>query len=97
MQVVWRNYIQAMRQAGFSAVVGVYVASGLLTYGASQGTPLLAPMNLHTTGILAVTITPAHDTLAPQRGAMHACMFMHVYISLHMFTSMSLCMHVLRI
>ncbi len=36
-QVVWRNYIQAMRQAGFGAEVGVYVASGLLTYGASQG------------------------------------------------------------
>ncbi len=41
MQVVWRNYLKAMRQAGFSAGVGVYVASGLLTYGASQGTPLL--------------------------------------------------------
>jgi len=36
-QVVWRKYIQAMRQAGFGAGVGVYVASGLLTYGASQG------------------------------------------------------------
>ncbi|KAK9827655.1 hypothetical protein WJX81_004166 [Elliptochloris bilobata] len=34
--VIWHNYIQAMSQAGFSAGVGVYVASGLLTYGASQ-------------------------------------------------------------
>ncbi len=37
VQVVWRNYIQAMRQAGFGLGVGVYVASGLLTYGANEG------------------------------------------------------------
>lgn len=39
MQVIWSNYIDAMRQAGFSSGTGVYVASGLLTYGASQGNP----------------------------------------------------------
>ncbi len=59
MQVVWRNYVHAMREAGFSAGVGVYVASGLLTYGASKGSPLLAQMNLSTTGVPAVTVTPA--------------------------------------
>ncbi|KAK9827681.1 hypothetical protein WJX81_007940 [Elliptochloris bilobata] len=33
---LWHSYIQAMKQANFSAGVSVYVASGLLTYGASQ-------------------------------------------------------------
>ncbi len=76
MQVVWRNYIQAMRQAGFGAGVGVYVASGLLTYGASKGTPLLAPMHVPTSGFLTVTTMPAHDTSATAKGC-SACM--HVF------------------
>lgn len=36
-QVVWDRYVRAMQEANFSASVGMYVASGLLTYGASQG------------------------------------------------------------
>ncbi len=63
MQAVWRNYVQAMRQAGFSAGVGVYVASGLLTYGASQGAPLLAPMDLPTTACLPVQ---SHQRVSPR-------------------------------
>ena len=46
MQVIWNNYIDAMRQAGFSSSTGVFVASGLLTYGASQGN-LTALPSLH--------------------------------------------------
>lgn len=30
-------YIETMRRAGFDSEVGLYVASGLLTYGDSQG------------------------------------------------------------
>ena len=60
MQVVWNNYIQAMRQAGFSSAMGVYVASGLLTYGASQGahtisTPSMASVH-HTDQLLGLSI-----------------------------------------
>ena len=62
MQAVWRNYVQAMQQAGFSAGVGVYVASGLLTYGASQGAPLLAPEDLPTTACLLVQ---SHQRVSP--------------------------------
>lgn len=52
MQVIWNNYIHAMRQAGFSSGTGVYVASGLLTYGASQGTSLR---------ILPCMVSAVHD------------------------------------
>ena len=37
LQVVWHGYVQSMRQALFSADLGLYVASGLLTYGANDG------------------------------------------------------------
>ncbi len=36
-QVVWHGYVQAMRQAGFTGDLVLYVASGLLTYGANDG------------------------------------------------------------
>lgn len=36
-QVIWDRYVRAMQDAGFSDSIGVYVASGLLTYGASRG------------------------------------------------------------
>jgi len=36
-QVVWENYIDAMKLAGFNPDQGLYIASGLLTYGASEG------------------------------------------------------------
>lgn len=35
-QVVWHGYVQSMRQALFSPDLGLYVASGLLTYGAND-------------------------------------------------------------
>ncbi|KAK9844459.1 hypothetical protein WJX74_002810 [Apatococcus lobatus] len=34
--VVWHGYVQAMRQAGFTGDLVLYVASGLLTYGANE-------------------------------------------------------------
>ncbi|KAK9810163.1 hypothetical protein WJX72_005905 [[Myrmecia] bisecta] len=34
--VVWHGYVQAMRQAGFASDLVLYVASGLLTYGANE-------------------------------------------------------------
>ena len=37
VQVVWHGYVQAMRQAGFTGDLVLYVASGLLTYGANEG------------------------------------------------------------
>ena len=37
LQVVWHGYVQSMRQALFSPDLGLYVASGLLTYGANDG------------------------------------------------------------
>lgn len=37
LQALWNAYVQAMRQAGFSRDTPMYVASGLLTYGASDG------------------------------------------------------------
>ena len=45
VQVVWHNYVQAMRTAGFSQDVVLYGASGLLTYGANDGAALA---DLHT-------------------------------------------------
>jgi hypothetical protein len=36
-QVVWQGYISTMRSVGFNASTRVYVASGMLTYGASGG------------------------------------------------------------
>lgn len=78
MQVVWRNYLKAMRQAGFSAGVGVYVASGLLTYGASQGTPLLGSHEYACPWLLAVQsqrmITPA---LRRAVQCIHECLHMY--------------------
>ena len=38
-QVVWRGYVQSMLQAGFTSELVLYAASGLLTYGASDGMP----------------------------------------------------------
>ena len=43
MQVVWHNYIMAMQKAGFSPDLGLYAASGLLTYGASAGESSVLP------------------------------------------------------
>ena len=37
LQVVWEKYIEAMKLAGFDQDQGLYIASGLLTYGASAG------------------------------------------------------------
>lgn len=37
LQAVWNAYVGSMRQAGFTANVPMYVASGLLTYGANDG------------------------------------------------------------
>ncbi len=34
---MWNAYVGSMRQAGFTANVPMYVASGLLTYGANDG------------------------------------------------------------
>ena len=45
VKVVWHNYIMAMQKAGFSSNVGLYVASGLLTYGANDGELCLHPGN----------------------------------------------------
>ncbi len=39
VQVVWEKYIEAMQVAGFNPHQGLYIASGLLTYGASEGEP----------------------------------------------------------
>ena len=45
LQVVWHGYVQAMRQAGFSGDLVLYVASGLLTYGANEGAPQMPPIS----------------------------------------------------
>ena len=47
IQVVWANYVDAMKQAGFSAGQGLYIASGLLTYGANDGAPPPSTNPLH--------------------------------------------------
>ena len=74
LQVIWHNYIQAMRLAGFSAGVGVYVASGLLTYGARQG---MAPHLLRVGTMLQTVIRPVtHKTCAIMLGLLtllHSC------------------------
>ena len=44
---MWANYVDAMKQAGFSAGQGLYIASGLLTYGANDGAPCLSISTLH--------------------------------------------------
>ena len=44
VQVIWDRYVRAMQEARFSESVGVYIASGLLTYGASQGEKFLTPI-----------------------------------------------------
>ena len=38
VQVVWRGYVQSMLQASFTSDLVLYAASGLLTYGANDGT-----------------------------------------------------------
>ena len=86
MQAVWRKYVQAMRQAGFSAGVGVYVASGLLTYGASQGAPLLAPVDLPTNACLPVQ---SHQRVSPRNAkASDACM-PHMLERMHLYVRVS--------
>lgn len=42
-QAVWNAYVGSMRQAGFTADIPMYVASGLLTYGANDGALPCAP------------------------------------------------------
>ena len=37
LQVLWEGYAAAMQQAGFDNQTPLYAASGLLTYGATQG------------------------------------------------------------
>ena len=37
VQVLWQGYTAAMREAEFDESTPLYVASGLLTYGATQG------------------------------------------------------------
>lgn len=37
VQVVWRKYMETMHHATFDDQTDLYVASGLLTYGASDG------------------------------------------------------------
>ncbi len=37
LQALWNEYVQAMQRGGFSADTPMYVASGLLTYGANEG------------------------------------------------------------
>ena len=34
-QAIWDGYVSAMRSLGFNATTPIYVASGMLTYGAS--------------------------------------------------------------
>lgn len=43
MQVLWEGYAAAMQEAGFDDQTPLYAASGLLTYGATQGTLPPAP------------------------------------------------------
>jgi hypothetical protein len=38
-QVVWKGYISTMQSVGFNSTTRVYVASGMLTYGASGVQP----------------------------------------------------------
>ena len=47
VQVIWDRYVRAMQEARFSESVGVYVASGLLTYGASQGEGIAFDTRFH--------------------------------------------------
>ena len=37
VQVLWEGYAAAMQEAGFDDQTPLYAASGLLTYGATQG------------------------------------------------------------
>ena len=37
VQAIWDSYKDSMRQAGFQASSDLYIASGLLSYGASAG------------------------------------------------------------
>ena len=45
MQVLWEGYAAAMQEAGFNDQTPLFAASGLLTYGATQGT---LPVAVHT-------------------------------------------------
>ncbi len=45
-QAVWNAYVASMRQAGFKPDVPMYVASGLLTYGASDGEDVASSFEL---------------------------------------------------
>ncbi len=37
LQAVWNGYLGAMQAAGFASDLPLYVATGLLTYGANEG------------------------------------------------------------
>lgn len=57
MQAFWQNYVNAIRTAGLTSSLPLYAATGLLSYGAEDGTihhrPTLAPQLTH------------HDTTPP--------------------------------
>ena len=46
VQALWHGYATAMQKAEFDASVPLYAASGLLTYGATEGTALLFLISL---------------------------------------------------
>ena len=50
VQALWQGYATAMQKAEFAASVPLYAASGLLTYGATEGgaLPSLTSLLLHT-------------------------------------------------
>lgn len=47
VQVIWDRYVRAMQEARFTESVGVYIASGLLTYGANEGDNVLPSGSWH--------------------------------------------------
>ena len=61
LQVVWHNYIMAMQKAGFSGNLGLYVASGLLTYGASDGESSHLQLQSEAALNIGIQLPPEHD------------------------------------
>ena len=79
MQVVWAMYREAMRDAGFNSMAPLYVATGLLSYGAEQefqsGVNLLISHQLCSEVLYKEQYLPTFELQSrwPWLGCMHWC------------------------
>lgn len=61
IQVMWSNYVDTMREAGFNGGQGLYIASGLLTYGAKEGNYTISAHQLGLNGSHKITSCVSGD------------------------------------